>query len=174
LIKHHPSNVNIILFFIKSKHIRGFQTEHIKDDESILKRGLKELDPHQMSNDLLGHLTAGDKVAFVAPNAKLSLPYKTALEKRGIKVRTLSQNRVEDFCFLKKTTKELVVHHESTFGFWAAVLSETVKKVSLYHVKSPLFAGEVKHYCEWKHPKLKNLFHYPAIEYNPFQDPGGK
>jgi len=74
----------------------------------------------------------------------------------------VNQNRIQDFCFLMKTTKELVAQHSSTFAFWAGILSESLEKLSLYRVKDPLYT-QSPHYYDWKHPRLKNLINYPRI-----------
>jgi len=118
-----------------------------------------------MANEMLGHLTAGNKVALVAPSVDLILPYKLELEKRGIKVRCISQSRILDFCFLMKTVKELVAQHTSTYAFWAAILSKGLQKVSLYRLEDPTYTlAQSLHYYDWEHPRLKKLFNYPVFQ----------
>jgi len=142
-------------------HIRGFNKE-VRRYEVLIKNGYEEIGPTQMAYSMLGHLSSIDKVALVAPSPEIAEPYKVEIENRGIKVRVVSQSRVQDFCFMMNAQKELYGQHTSTYVFWAAILSKTVKKVSLYYVKNPLHIDGIQHHYEWKNPRLKELFHYPV------------
>jgi len=151
-----------VYLLFEPKHIRGFEKE-VKKYEPMVKSGYEEIGAMQMAYNMLGHLKAEDKVALVAPSTEIALPYKNELERRGIKVRIVSQNRVQDFCFLMNTKKELVGQHASTYVFWAAILSVTVEKVSLYYVKNPLHTDGILHHYNWTNSRLRDLFHYPVF-----------
>jgi len=129
----------------------------------LVKSGYEEIGSTQMAYNMLGHLTAGDKVALVTPSPEIAQLYKAKLEQRGIQVRIVSQSRVQDFCFMMNARKELYGQHSSTYVFWAAILSKTVKKVSLYYVENPLHTDGIQHHHEWTNPRLKELFQYPVF-----------
>jgi len=109
-------------------------------------------------------LKPGSKVAIVSPSRDISLPYSQSLQKKGIEVRLVNQNRIQDFCFLMNTKKELVGNHLSTYTFWSSILSPSVQRVVLYSIKNQ--ANQVPNHTfnDWTNPALKNLFSFPVFE----------
>lgn len=145
-------------------HIRGFVVEMPRVGK---QPKFTELDPEKTANVLLSHLQPGDKVVLLGRFQSALEPYKEALEKRSISVRTITgQSGVQDFCFLMSTTKEIVGMISSTYAFWASLLSTSVKKVILYRTstfrnmenawmpKTPMFNDRV----------LKSTFNFPVID----------
>jgi hypothetical protein len=63
-----------------------------------------------------------------------------------------NQTGVQDFCFLKRTSKELIGNARSTYVFWAAVLGNA-SKARLYHVDT--FG------LRERHPQFWDRFTYP-------------
>jgi len=118
--KGRPESDEVVL------HIRGFA------DEGAEHHRNRELNPIQTAYDFLGHLKAGDKVAVVGRFNNVA-QYIKPLEDRGLQVRFVGgQKSFEDFCFLKSATKLIAGNSKSTFVRNAALLSNTVKNVSLY------------------------------------------
>lgn len=112
-------------------HYRGFNIETPKDYE---QRGMRELDPVRTSNELLRHLTAGNKVAIISrfPQQKLG-NFTAVLRKRGLRVRFVTgQSSVQDFCFLKSAKKEIIGGRKSTYFRVAALLNDVVENVTIY------------------------------------------
>lgn len=112
-------------------HYRGFDIETPKDYK---ERGMSELDPVRTSNELLQHLNSGDKIAIISrfPEQKLG-NFTAVLRKRGLRVRFITgHNGVQDFCFLKSATKEIIGGRRSTYFRTAALLNEVVEKVTIY------------------------------------------
>jgi hypothetical protein len=59
---------------------------------------MRELDPIRMSNELLHHLNAGDKVAIISRFPDKISNFTATLQRRGLQVRTITgQNGVQDF-----------------------------------------------------------------------------
>jgi hypothetical protein len=116
-------------------HVRGFNVERPKDYES---KGMKELSPNRTSNDLLQHLNVGDKVAIISRYPDKMSNFAALLQKRGLHVRTIvNQTGVQDFCFLKSATKEVIGGRKSTFFLIAAFLNALVTKVTIYCYQQP-------------------------------------
>jgi len=117
----------------------------------------KELPPDRVANELLSHLNVGDKVVLLSRFTKTLKPFVKLIQKRGLIVRTITgQSGIQDFCFLMSTTKELIGMFQSTYVFWAALLSTTVKKVILYRTKN---YGEFVY--QYNTSKLAT-FHFPV------------
>jgi hypothetical protein len=141
-------------------HFRNFQHE-LKGVTK--KRGFRELNPEQVSNELFGQLQRGDKVAIVSRfKNEITKQYVTALERRGIIVRLISgQTPVQDFCFLKRAQKEMAGSEISSFFVWASYLGKA--PVRSYFVTDNRQAGKKSSYS-WKNPDLKSRYTYE--EYN--------
>ncbi len=104
-----------------------------------VKLGFEELSPRKISDDLLGNLTAGDKVAITSRFVNEAVDeIVNALRARDIQVRVVTdQSTEEDFCFLKTAKKELVGIAKSTYVRWAGILGDA-EFVRLYMVDSPV------------------------------------
>jgi hypothetical protein len=146
-------------------HYRNFDAE-LSGSDSMLE----DASPQQTVNILLKHLQPGDKVALTTRVHNENLQrLVTALQNRGLQVRVVEgQSAAQDFCFLLKSTKELVGNFQSTFFFWAAVLSRTVSTIRWYTLDSP----RVRDRCggsmaimkrrflyNWTNPTLKDRIH---------------
>ena len=146
-------------------HYRNFDAA-LSGSDSMLE----DLSPEQTVNTLLKHLQAGDKVALTTRVHDDNLNrLVTALHNKGLQVRVVEgQSAAQDFCFLLKSQKELVGNFQSTFLFWAAILSQSVASIRWYTVDSP----RVRDRCggsmnvikrrflyNWTHPALKDRIH---------------
>eukprot|EP00590_Aulacoseira_subarctica_P009590 CAMPEP_0172429944 /NCGR_PEP_ID=MMETSP1064-20121228/52502_1 /TAXON_ID=202472 /ORGANISM="Aulacoseira subarctica , Strain CCAP 1002/5" /LENGTH=363 /DNA_ID=CAMNT_0013175677 /DNA_START=246 /DNA_END=1337 /DNA_ORIENTATION=+ len=111
-------------------HIRGFTNELSAWGDTI---GFRELSPNQTAYQFLGHLKSGEKVAIIGRPSEEELQHFTqALRDRGLQVRFVKGHTgTEDFCFLKTATKEIAGNEKSTFFRNAALLSDTVKSVTI-------------------------------------------
>ena len=85
-------------------------------------------------------MNAGDKVnilgrAPIKDMAKFTEP----LEERGLQVRfvTPGHNGVQDFCFLKYATKEIIGHNMSSYFIMAAMLNKLEPNVTIYCYNYP-------------------------------------
>jgi len=112
-------------------HIRGFTIEMSKRGDAL---GFRELNPTQTAYQFLDHLQSGEKVAIVGrPSATDLQNFTQALRDRGLQVRFVKgHDSTEDFCFIKTATKEIAGGERSTFFRVAALLSDTVKNVTLF------------------------------------------
>jgi len=140
-----PANDEVVL------HLRNFATE-LDGQEKREKMGFQELDSHRISTEVLGHLKAGDKLALVGRNLESDAQDKSteayqivsALEPKNLTLRYSSfSSPLEDFCFLKKTKRELIGNYKSTFltlaAFWAG---SSLKSIKLYqYTSSKLLPG---------------------------------
>ena len=116
-------------------HIRGFDVEM---PQAYDKKGWRELDPIQTSNNLLQHLNAGDKVAIIGRFPDKIANFTATLQDRGLQVRSITnQNGVQDFCFLKSATKEIIGGLRTTFFRTAALLNDQVANVTIYCYNQP-------------------------------------
>jgi len=116
-------------------HIRGFNVERPQDFEI---KGMKELPPTRISEDLLQHLNVGDKVAIISRYPDKMENFTESLQNRGLHVRTIAnQTGVQDFCFLKSAAKEVMGGRKSTFFLIAAFLNPLVAKVTVYCYQQP-------------------------------------
>jgi hypothetical protein len=116
-------------------HIRGFNVERPQDYEV---KGMKELPPTRTSENLLHHLNVGDKVAIISRYPDQLADFTESLQNRGLHVRTIAnQTGVQDFCFLKSATKEVIGGRKSTFFLAAAFLNPLVAKVTVYCYQQP-------------------------------------
>jgi len=96
--------------------------------------GFRELNPTQTAYQFLDHLQSGEKVAIVGrPSATDLQNFTQALRDRGLQVRFVKgHDSTEDFCFIKTATKEIAGGERSSFFRVAALLSDTVKNVTLF------------------------------------------
>jgi len=113
-------------------HIRGFTIELPTKRADAL--GFRELNPTQTAYQFLDHLQSGEKVAIVGrPSATDLQNFTQALRDRGLQVRFVKgHDSTEDFCFIKTATKEIAGGERSSFFRVAALLSDTVKNVTLF------------------------------------------
>ena len=146
-------------------HLRGFSIE--LSGAARERMDFQELDPDRTSHELLCHLQRGSKVAVVSRfGEEVMQPYIDSMTKRGILARAVTgQTGVQDFCFLKSATKGLVGTWKSTYLKTAAVLSDTVRNVTLYSLlksaeSSPSNATMFRN----EQMKLKN-FTYPKFQH---------
>jgi hypothetical protein len=90
--------------------------------------GYEELSPQQTAQELLGHLPAGSKVAFVSYSRNVQA-YLDEMQQRGLVVRAITpppnfpNPPLHDFCFLMHAQHELVGLARSTFLLWAALFA---------------------------------------------------
>eukprot|EP00980_Cylindrotheca_fusiformis_P010134 scaffold2253_cov119-Cylindrotheca_fusiformis.AAC.9 len=105
-------------------HLRNYRTE--VSSETILKHGFQEADPTIAAEVLFADSKPGDKVAIVSRFQNHTDEYiKAFRDIKGIKARYIQgQTGPQDFCFVYKAQKELVVSARSTFGTWAAFFGE--------------------------------------------------
>ena len=126
------------------------------------EKGLVELSPSNVAEQLLGHLRPGDQVAIVSRYTGKSVkPYVEALAQRGLQIRVIEgQSGVQDFCFLKHAQKELVGSYWSTYTGLAAMLGNASVN-RLYHVDSPW--SKRKSLGEWtvQRTEPKSVFLFP-------------
>jgi len=122
----------------------------------------KELDPNRTANELLGHLSEGDKVAIISrfsSEKEHMQPYVDAMTQRGLNVRVIkTQTGVQDFCFLIKAQKEIIGVVGSTYFKYASLLSQSAKKAVFYKVvedeeEKKIFQKQSR--FNPKHPKLQ-------------------
>jgi len=113
-------------------HIRGFEVE-IPNIVNLF--GFKDLNVHQITYELLGHLTEGEKVAVVSPwEEKVLANYTDALRNRGLHVRYVNgQTGPQGFCFLRSATKGLYGDYFSTYFRFAALFSDTAKNITFFN-----------------------------------------
>jgi hypothetical protein len=129
-------NTATLLIICSMQHYRNFGTEMPKRGVSL---GFEELSPLKISEDLLGNLTAGDKVAITSRFVNDAVDEIVhSLRSRDVQVRVITnQSAEEDFCFLKMAKKELVGIAKSTYVRWAGILGDA-DLVRLYIVDSPV------------------------------------
>lgn len=119
------------------KHLRNFLVEFRGRPSRGRRMGFEELSPNKTADELFGHLQRGEKIAITTRFGKHAQPYVSALERRGLKVRVISnQSDIEDFCFLMSAKKELVGTYKSTYVKWAALLGD-MKRAELYDLRYP-------------------------------------
>ena len=156
-------------FLSSAQHFRNFLEEMPRVGKRL---GFEELNPRDTATKLLGHLDPNvDQVAIIARarDMQAAVPYVEELGKRNIVARIVSSpHDVHDFCFLKRTQRELVGISQSTFAGWAGLLSDTAAKVRLYSVNST--ATRAAHgegwfrQANWTHPHLKDRYVYVAFD----------
>jgi hypothetical protein len=144
-------------------------------ERAYLSSGFEETSPNKTSNELLGHLNVGDKVAIVAKGTTEALrDYVPVLEKRGLQVRVVHQSGIQDFCFLKKAQKEIAGSAVSTYVRWAAFLGDA-KRVQLYvldghgmrvdfKTKTNDCVSSMFENFSWTHPELKSRVQFKVIK----------
>jgi hypothetical protein len=113
-------------------HLRGFEVEY---PTIVTKLGFKDLNVRQITYELLGHLSAGEKVAVVSQfQEKILANYTVALRDRGLQVRFVTgQTGPQDFCFIRSATKGLYGDYFSTFFRAAALFSDSAKNVTFFN-----------------------------------------
>lgn len=110
-------------FLCVCQHLRNYATE--LSIPVAAKLGLLEPNPEQTSDELLGHVPKGGRVAVLSRFAEAARPHLEALRNRGLQARLLSnQTGPEDFCFLKHAQEEVVGLARSTYLRWAVFLAE--------------------------------------------------
>ena len=140
-------------------HFRNYQSE--MPEYRAYEMGFLELSPEKTSTELFKKLQAGAQVKITTRivNQK-ARNYVEAFSSRGINATLITdQTAVQDFCLLKRTSKELVGSARSTFVLWAALLGN-VKTARLYHVDSWGLRKRHPDYWErftyqWKNPELQ-------------------
>ena len=111
-------------------HFRNFNHELRRDGPDKYA----EVSPTSLANFAFRDHLPGTRVAILSRFATGLEPYVEALESKNFSVRVIAnQTGVEDFCFMKKTTRELVGFHLSTYFRWASFLSNT-KVVRFYRL----------------------------------------
>ena len=158
-------------------HFRGYFIEEPGFRNNPKRWRMRELNPNQTAFELFGHLNTGDKVAIMSRFGEEHMqPYVDAMKERGLKVRVVTgQTGVQDFCFLKSSTKEIVGTRKSTYFGWAALLSDTVKRVTAYSIDFPFFKDRTAFLFgytegqEFENTRLRQKsFHLPVVvEYSP-------
>jgi hypothetical protein len=133
--------------------------------ELSVNKTVLELFKGSFSNDTEGHIVVTSRIAN-----KYARAYVEAFQKElGISSDLIKNHTgVQDFCFLKETTKELVGNARSTYVFWAAVLGK-VSKARLYHVdtfglreRHPTFWERFTY--RWSNPDLKNRIRFELYQ----------
>jgi hypothetical protein len=127
------SNHNATAFI---KHLRNLRAE--MNPRNYLERGYEELSPHQVANELLGHLSTGTRIAMVSRGYDAHVQaYLDALQQRGLVVWQTHANhtRIQDFCFLLRAKRELVGTVRSTYTRWAVLLGQA-QHAQLYSIDS--------------------------------------
>eukprot|EP00980_Cylindrotheca_fusiformis_P010684 scaffold2391_cov113-Cylindrotheca_fusiformis.AAC.1 len=115
-------------------HFRNYRAELSR--KSVLEHAFEEVDPKMAAEVLFADSKPGDKVAIVSRFQKYTDGYIKAFRKKGMKARYIKgQTGVQDFCFLYKAEKELVISARSTFGRWAAFFGQA-KRVRLYSLST--------------------------------------
>jgi len=108
-------------------HIRDFATT--LGAEKANEQGYAEASSTEITDQLLGHLGKGDKLAIVSKYDKTD--FVDQLAERGIRARYISgQTSMQDFCFLQRAKKELIGVCKSTFFNWSSIFGEAEKVVS--------------------------------------------
>eukprot|EP00980_Cylindrotheca_fusiformis_P010137 scaffold2253_cov119-Cylindrotheca_fusiformis.AAC.12 len=116
-------------------HLRNYRAE--VSEKTVLRLAFEEADPTMAAKVLFADSKPGDKVAIVSRfQAHTDKYIKAFRDIKGMKARYIKgQTGLQDFCFLYKTQKELVVSARSTFGTWAAFFGET-KRGRIYSLSS--------------------------------------
>ena len=161
-------------------HYRNYMTE--LPDWRAYSMGFSELSVNKTVHELFKGLsfssnnttiptTNKDHIVVTSRIAnKYARAYVEAFQKElGISSDLIKNHSgVQDFCFLKETTKELVGNARSTYVFWAAVLGK-VSKARLYHVdtfglreRHPTFWERFTY--PWSNPDLKNRIHFELYQ----------
>ena len=152
-------------------HIRGFTNELGGLVDAL---GFRELNPKQTAYQFLGHLQSGDKVAIIGRPSATDLQHFTqALRDRDLQVRFVKgHSSPEDFCFLKTATKEIAGGEKSTFFRVAALLSDTVKNVTLFcYDYPPANVCDRNTTTPFSNKKLaKKTFVKKIFEFDPWSD----
>ena len=150
-------------------HVRNFGPH-------LLRQGFQLLDANQTAINMLKDLPAGHRIALVAPQFgderdNAVLEYQTALEAKGLSVRRIQgQSSTQDFCFLRRTHKELIGAKTSTYAVWAGLLGNATR-VRLYVVdskwtrnaQSSLKGKILKHY-QWKRNDLLDRIQFETYK----------
>jgi len=147
-------------------HIRGFHVEIPKHYHN----GYRELDPNQISKELLDHLRPGDKVAIISRFDQEQLAnYTGVLLERGLQVRFIPPlSGIQGFCFLKSTYKELFGTIRSTYFRMASMLSDVVSNVTTYCILNDVYHCDSRiREAQFTNKKLHRInWHYPIFPKN--------
>jgi hypothetical protein len=140
-------------------HFRNYQSE--MPDWRAYEMGFQELSPKKTVDELFGHLQEGDQVKITTRIVnQAARNYVQAFSDRGINASLITdQTGVQDFCLLKRASKELAGSARSTFVLWAALLGDATT-VRLYHVDNWGLRKRHPDYWErftysWTNPKLQ-------------------
>jgi hypothetical protein len=111
-------------------HVRGFDVEQPKCYE---KKGWRELNANRMMSYYITW-----KVAIVGHFPEKVSNFTYTLLGHGLEVRSITNHSgVQDFCFLKSATKEIIGGLKSNFFRIAALLNDSVSKVTIYCLHQP-------------------------------------
>jgi hypothetical protein len=161
------------------QHYRNFGGE-LRPTASKQK-GFEELSPRRIAEQLFAHLQPGEKVAITtryygeeADNSAVDELVRR-LEERELQVRVVKdQNPVEDFCFLKSATKELVGAQRSSFCRWAALLGNAtisrlyvLDQTGLRRKNGP--EGVLRHLRSWENRELKSRIRHELYQSDEIQ-----
>lgn len=157
-------------------YLRNYATE-IRRINTRLRWGFEELDKDRISSELLGHLKQGDKLALVGRNIKVDTENESteargifqALNAKNLTLRfTPGDSGLEDFCFLQKTTKELIGTPISTYFSLAVFLAGPSLKLARFYQyvtphrecgsQSDRFKRTVG--SNWTHPELRGRIRF--------------
>ena len=144
-------------------HVRGFDVEK---PDSYEKKGWRELNANRIYDELLYNLNSGDKVAIVGRFPEKVANFTSTLLGHGLEVRSITNHSgVQDFCFLKSATKEIIGGVKSTFFRIAALLNDSVSKVTIYCLHQPSQLDCKHHYAStFTHEKqTRKEWNFPII-----------
>lgn len=115
-------------------HLRNFIAEMPRRGMEL---GFEEMNETRMATELLADLEPGQNIAIISRMDNTIDKYVNMMEVRGLKVRYIrGQNGNQDFCFLAKAQKEIIVTHTSSYAYWAGIIGDA-KKVRLYSLDTP-------------------------------------
>ena len=129
-------------------HVRNFATEFSNNDHS---RGLEDASLHETVHGLLGDLLPGASVAIAAGRRRHDFVVDSLVQvlrqDRQLQVRVMTGSPVQDWDCLRQTQHHLIGNFQSTYFFWAAVLSYA-KNVSMYVIDSPRLRRRYGHFVQ--------------------------
>ncbi len=174
-----PGNDESVLY------LRNYATE-IRKEKKRRAHGFEELDSDRLVSQVLGHLKPGDKLALAGRNLKSDSQYNnnnnnnkttqaygivSALEAMNLTLRfTPGTDEMEDFCFLRRTKKELIGNPASTYFELAAVLAgPSLKLTREYQYVTPELRNKTGSKLDefrrsvgsnWTHPELRSRIRF--------------
>lgn len=149
-------------------HFRNYQSE--MPEQRAYEMGFQELSPQKVTQELFGHLESGDQVKITTRILnRFARAYVESFAERGVNASLVTdQTGVQDFCFLKRTTKELAGSARSTFVLWASLLGNATT-TTLYHSdnyglrrRHPNFWGRFTY--SWTNAELKNRVKFQLFQ----------